>query len=113
MPLYSYKCSRCGLEIEEVRKMSEHALEKACSCGGIFKQTLSLANVSGDIEPYLDENLGEEPIFVKSKSHRRELMRERGLEEAHQHRFHDPAWKKHRVERRRFREEQMRRMRNE
>lgn len=32
-----------------------------------------------DIEPYLDENMGHEPIYVKSRRHKMALLKERGL----------------------------------
>ena len=32
-----------------------------------------------DIQPYLDENMGHEPVLVKSRQHRNRLLKERGL----------------------------------
>lgn len=32
-----------------------------------------------DIEPYVDDNMEHEPQYVKSRRHRRELLKERGL----------------------------------
>jgi len=32
-----------------------------------------------DIEPYLDENMGQEPVYVKSRRHKMQLLKERGL----------------------------------
>jgi len=32
-----------------------------------------------DIEPYLDENMGDKPIVVRSRRHKNQLLRERGL----------------------------------
>ena len=32
-----------------------------------------------DIEPYLDENMGHEPVWVKSRRHKMRLLKERGL----------------------------------
>jgi len=110
MPLYSYECSKCGLEIDEVRKMKDHALEKKCSvCEGVLHQVLSLANIAGDFEPYIDENIGPEPVLVKSKRHRRELMAQNGLVEVIQHKYHQPKWIRERKQRREWRQEELRR----
>ena len=35
--------------------------------------------IIGDIEPYLDENLEQNPIPVKSRQHRTQLLKEKGL----------------------------------
>ena len=112
MPIYTYQCSKCGKEIEEVRKMKDHALEKPCECGGVFKQVMSWTYIAEDFEPYIDENLGPDPIYVKSKRHRRELMARAGLVEVIQHKYYQPSWKRHRKERRRWREELKRRQRD-
>jgi len=32
-----------------------------------------------DIEPYLDENMGDKPMVVRSRRHKNQLLRERGL----------------------------------
>ena len=32
-----------------------------------------------DIEPYVDENVGQRPVWVKSRQHRTQLLKERGL----------------------------------
>ena len=36
-------------------------------------------HVIRDIEPYLDENMGHEPVYVKSRRHKMRLLKERGL----------------------------------
>lgn len=36
-------------------------------------------HVIPDIQPYFDENLGQEPVLVKSRQHRKRLLKERGL----------------------------------
>jgi hypothetical protein len=38
-------------------------------------------NVQPDLEPYVDDQMGHEPVYVKSKQHRKQLMKERGLVE--------------------------------
>jgi hypothetical protein len=33
-----------------------------------------------DLTPYWDDNLGQNRVFVESKKHRKQLLRERGLD---------------------------------
>ncbi len=35
--------------------------------------------IIGDIEPYLDDNMAHNPIHVKSRQHRTQLLKEKGL----------------------------------
>ena len=60
-------------------KMSE--FQAPLCCEKEMKQRLGNYYVIGDIEPYLDENIGQEPTWVKSKQHRKKLMKEFGVEE--------------------------------
>ena len=32
-----------------------------------------------DIKPYLDEDMGQEPVYIKSRRHKMALLKERGL----------------------------------
>jgi hypothetical protein len=32
-----------------------------------------------DIEPYVDDNMAHDPIYVRSRQHRNQLLKERGL----------------------------------
>lgn len=80
MPLYDYKCRDCGEVFERFARIS--ATTHKCDCGGLADRMISRShNVHGDLEPYWDENMGEKPVFVKSKKHRRRLLEERGLTE--------------------------------
>lgn len=45
----------------------------------------SAPKVHGDECDYIDENLGPEPIRIRSKSQRKQLMKERGLVECVRH----------------------------
>ena len=55
--------------------------KKPDCCGQPMKQILGNYHVIGDLEPYLDENIGSEPTWVNSKRHRRQLMQELGVQE--------------------------------
>ncbi len=43
-------------------------------CGNKMRQRYG-HNVIGDVQPYLDPNLGDKPVWVQSKQHRKELMK--------------------------------------
>ena len=41
MPLYEYKCKKCGRRVEKIRKFSDPPLTTCESCGGKLEQLLS------------------------------------------------------------------------
>jgi len=85
MPMYDYECRKCGEVTEEFHRVWDEPVISICDCGGEVRRIIKAIQVLGDNhpvwEPYWDENLGEQPILVKSREHRRRLMKERGLEE--------------------------------
>ena len=77
-PLYDLRCG-CGLEeIDVLLGINE---EHKCKCGETMRRVLGNYAVIRDLKPYLDENLTSKPVLVKSKKHRKELMREYGVSE--------------------------------
>lgn len=79
MPIYDFKCPTCGTVTDVYAHMDER--EKMHSCGQTMTRLISTPNITPDIPQYLDENLGETPVLVKSRRHRKQLMKERGLVE--------------------------------
>jgi putative FmdB family regulatory protein len=82
MPVYDYECPTCGLQRDIWAGMDEE--EKLCGCMSRMKRIISPPNrgrfsINPDFVPYWDENLGKDSIYVKSRSHRREFMAQRGL----------------------------------
>ena len=43
MPIYEYKCDKCGKTIEVIQKMSDKPLKKHESCGGALTKLISAA----------------------------------------------------------------------
>ena len=41
MPLYEYKCSQCGHELEALQKAKDKPLEKCPNCGGPLRKLIS------------------------------------------------------------------------
>ena len=79
MPLYSYECATCNEIRDEFRSVAERNNAPEC-CGTPMKKLIGGYRVVADLEPYYDENL---QTYVKSKRHRREVMREQGVGESY------------------------------
>ena len=41
MPIYEYKCMKCGNEFEAMQKFSDSPLKKCPSCSGVVKRLIS------------------------------------------------------------------------
>jgi putative FmdB family regulatory protein len=41
MPLYEYKCKKCGHRFERIQKFSDPPVKKCPECGGVVEQLLS------------------------------------------------------------------------
>jgi len=78
MPLYDYECPKCGVVADVYAKMDER--EQACPhCATLMRRLVSTRySVVRDMAPHYDDNLQS---WVKSKQHRAELMRRKGLVE--------------------------------
>jgi len=80
MPNYDYKCRKCRFKDEFYTRVDEKA---TCpKCGTEMERLITRRfNINPDLEPYIEENLCEEPVLVKSHQHRRELMKKYGVVE--------------------------------
>ena len=78
MPLYDFECPSCGRkDFDIIAKAEEHTRD--CRCGAEQNRLLPTWSINPDVEPYLDENLGHEPVYVKSRRHLREELKTRRL----------------------------------
>ena len=80
MPLYAYRCEKCGREWEEWRKIEER-LDVKCECGGkavIDFRKFGKRNVMF-FTPYTYEDLDVYPIHITSKKQLKEECKKRGL----------------------------------
>jgi putative FmdB family regulatory protein len=41
MPLYEYKCKKCGHRFEKIQKFSDRMVKKCPECGGVVEQMIS------------------------------------------------------------------------
>lgn len=84
MPYYDLKCRKCGAVHQDVFSRIAHVGDVVCHlCHGATDVLISRIFTHCDIEEYLDENLASaedgKPVHVKSKKHKRKLLKERGL----------------------------------
>jgi putative FmdB family regulatory protein len=81
MPIYDYECSGCGLHVDVWAGIDD--VDLPCSCGGRKRRVMSATRSNPDWQPYVDDNLcrmGEVGgTLVKSRQHRKELMKRMGL----------------------------------
>lgn len=79
MPLYSYECSDCGGTRDEFRRIADRNDCPTCElCKKPMRKLLGGHSVVPDLQPYFDENLD---CAIKSKQHRKQVMRDQGVEE--------------------------------
>lgn len=78
MPLYEYECRDCGAHKDEFRSVIERNNAPTCDCGNAMAKIIAGYRVVGDLEPYFDDNL---QTGIKSKQHRKQVMREQGVTE--------------------------------
>ena len=78
MPLYEYECDVCKQFMSDWRTVADRDDCPKCECGGTTKKIISAYRVHPDMEPYYDDNLQS---YIKGKQHRKQVMREQGVEE--------------------------------
>lgn len=79
MPIYDYKCSRCGVTEERVAKVDDHIV--VCPCGSTMtRQFHSSFGIGMGVGAYgyFDETLGR---YIATNKQRRDEMRKQGVSE--------------------------------
>ena len=75
--IYPYECNTCSATTEFIRPVSMHTHIESCQCGSDMRQVYSLARpIVDNMESEYYPSLG---AVVKSKRHRREIMKRQGL----------------------------------
>ena len=68
MPLYEYKCKKCGHRFEKIRKFSDAPLKKCPECGGAVEQLLSAPAVQFKGSGwYVTDYAGKSPASESAK----------------------------------------------
>lgn len=83
MPIYAFECPDLH-ETEVISSMRDRPPKVVCmTCGLWATPIISRPVIHGDIEAYVDENLCEkdgEPFVVKGRAHKRQRLKDLGLE---------------------------------
>lgn len=79
MPIYSYICESCGRTEDIYRKVEERNCGPECH--GPMKKLMGGHKIIKDLEPYLDADMTDKPVWVKSKKHRKQLMKKHDVYE--------------------------------
>jgi putative FmdB family regulatory protein len=80
MPIYQYKCKKCGEEFEKFQHIDDR-YETKCKCGGDTKILIKPQKNFGIHVwiPYMEENICHQPVMVESKQHLKDLCKEHGV----------------------------------
>ena len=81
MPLYDLKCSSCNAVEERYISLSDLDNDQSCiKCGADMNRIIGRdVNVAGDLEPYVEYNLGHEPVYIKSRRHLDDICKKEGV----------------------------------
>lgn len=78
--LYSYQCRACEQITDAYRSVAKRNDCPKCECGGDTDKIISAYRAISDLEPYYDDNLQTQ---IRSKQHRKQVMREQGVSEGY------------------------------
>ncbi len=78
MPLYDYRCKKCRFEFESFNKIENRLNQKCPKCKSTCN--LLITGVKKDwFRPGYWEDFSEEPIYVESKQHLKNLCKKYGV----------------------------------
>ena len=77
MPIYDYRCPRCGEQNDIWASMDEDI--RPCHCGEMMVRLISRPNIAPDWGPYTEYNMGHEPVHIESRQHYYQELAKRGL----------------------------------
>lgn len=80
MPTYDHQCFVCNRIFEWSAPIGTEIV-KCVFCGNDAQRLFSppRAKPICDIEPYWEENITQEPIYITSRKHKAEVLKEHGL----------------------------------
>lgn len=91
--IYVYECA-CGKTKEEFRKVDDRNDPVACDCGKPMERVIGGHSVIPDMAPYYDDNL---QTYIRSRQHRKDVMRQQGVYESYGKNWHTAASTKRRA----------------
>ena len=86
MPIYTYECATCGVETDHIYPINDKPETIECPiCDGVAESIISFTANRKEWNSYIDDNLGDNPVLIESREHRRELMKKAGLRDQYHH----------------------------
>ena len=80
MPLYDYKCKKCNKKFEDFKMVSEMKTSICPECGGEAENVFTPCRFNFSIfHDYVDYHITDAPVHVKSREHKKQLLKENGL----------------------------------
>lgn len=84
MPLYDYECQLCKHVQERIEHMNDESAKTCAKCEGPSVRIITTSFFAqGDLEDYVEYNLGEQPVRITSRAQRRKLMRKADVYESY------------------------------
>ncbi len=75
--IYEYHCDTCNLSFDVIKSAKYYNTTETCTCGEVARKIFSISRpIIDKTQPEYNPGLGQ---VVKSKSHRKEIMKQRGL----------------------------------
>lgn len=78
MPRYDFTCSEHG-KVEDLIARSDEYSKPCPECGQAMTRLLPIPNITPDITPYVDENIGHEPVHISSRRQLKRVLKDAGL----------------------------------
>ena len=78
IPIYDFKCGKCNNVFESIEKNNREVI-RCRFCNG-FAWRIFTGTRFVPFKSYWEKNLGDEPIFIKSKKQLRKECNKRGLD---------------------------------
>ena len=76
MPIYCYQCEACGNTFEAWARIDERMETRCPSCTAKCKMLITCFN-SKVFNEYVEENIGDKPIVIKSTRHLKDELKKR------------------------------------
>lgn len=78
MPLYDYKCTKCGKKTEEMKRMEARDEEMTCECGGDVKRCLTLCSGFQPFPAGWWRDIGPKPLYIEDRTQLKEACDKHG-----------------------------------
>jgi len=86
MPIYEFECDSCKVITEKIYSINKKPELIQCpNCLDVARSIIGSGADRKEWNSYVDDNLGDNPVLVESREHRKELMKKAGLTDQYHH----------------------------